>query len=226
MKNSAAQTAPRTASTDTTKKLVILALLSAIGFISMMLIKIQVVAFLKYEPKDIFITLAGFLYGPLAALGCSVVTALLELPFSDTAYIGLIMNILSSAAFSCTAALIYQKRRDLIGAVIGLFAGVVVMTTSMLLWNYLIAPLYSNYTRELVASMLPTVFLPFNLLKSGLNAALTLLFFKPFLRVLRMSGFPTGDQKENKKAATVLIIVFSIVILAVCIGVIWYLNRQ
>ena len=132
---------------NATKRLVVLALLSALGFISMMIVKIPVIWILKYEPKDIFITLGGFLYGPLAALACSVVTALLELPFSETNLIGMVMNILSSAAFSCTAALIYKKRRDLYGALIGLVCGVAVMTATMLFWNYLITPLYNNVPR-------------------------------------------------------------------------------
>ena len=46
----------------------------------------------------------------------------------------------------------------------------------MLLWNYLITPLYMvGTTRSMVAAMLPTVFLPFNLVKGGLNMALILL---------------------------------------------------
>ena len=216
---------PRTASDNMTRKLVVLAMLSAIGFISMLLIKIQVISFLKYEPKDIFITLAGFLYGPAAAFGCSVVTGLLELPFSSTGLIGMVMNILSSAAFSCTAAFLYQKRRDLIGAVIGLTCGVIAMTTSMLLWNYLISPLYMGVTREQIAPMLTSTFLPFNLLKSGLNAALTLLLYRPFLRILEMCGYQTEKHEKNKKSETVLIAVFSVVLFCVCTGVIWYLNR-
>ncbi len=228
MKKTAAIQSPapvNPASDSHARKIVMLALLSALGFISMLLIKIPTVWILKYEPKDVFLTFAGFLYGPLAALACSVVSALLELPFSSTGLIGMVMNLLSSAAFSCTAALIYRKRSDLIGAVIGLASGMVVMTTTMLLWNYLITPLYMNTTREQVAPMLTTVFLPFNLLKSGLNAGLILLLFKPFLRALALCGFPVDSHKGSKKTATAVIIVFSVILLAVCSGVIWYLNK-
>ena len=62
-----------------TKKLVILAMLAAIAYLSMLLIKIPIVAtasYLKYEPKDVIITLAGFMFGPLSALICSVVVCL------------------------------------------------------------------------------------------------------------------------------------------------------
>ena len=75
------------------------------------------------------------------------------------------------------------------GAVIGLAAGALTMTCVMLLWNYLITPLYLGYSREAVAKLLLPAFLPFNLIKSGLNAALTFLLYKPVITALRKSGY-------------------------------------
>ena len=74
------------------------------------------------------------------------------------------------------------------GAAAGLAAGVALMTGLMLLWNYFITPLYMGYPREAVAAMLLPVFLPFNLIKSALNAALTMLIYKPVSRALKRSG--------------------------------------
>ncbi|HAG12561.1 MAG TPA: ECF transporter S component [Ruminococcus sp.] len=212
-------------SVSAAKKIVVLALLSAIGFISMLVIKVPVISFLKYEPKDVFITFAGFLYGPAAALACSVVTAFLELPFSTTGLIGMIMNIVSSAAFSCTASMIYQKRKDIYGAAIGLVSSVGVMTVSMLLWNYLISPLYMGVTRAEIVPMLTTMFLPFNLLKAGINAAITLLLYRPFLRVMQLTGHAVNDHFADKKSSVALIASISAVLLAVCIGTVIFLNR-
>ena len=225
MKKTAAVSAPAQ-TTSATRKIAVLALLSAISFISVLIVKIPVISFLKYEPKDIFITFAGFLYGPLAALACSVVAALLELPFSSTGLIGMVMNILSSAAFACTASLIYKKRRDITGAAIGLVCGVAVMTVSMLLWNYLISPLYMGVTREQIVPMLSTVFLPFNLLKAGINAGLTLLLYRPFLRVLHLCGFPVSSHLEEKKSSVIPVASAAAVILAVCIGIVILLNQK
>ena len=207
------------------KQLVTMGMLTALAYVVMVLIRIPVVSFLKYEPKDIFLTLAGFLYGPLAALACSVVTGLLELPFSSTGLIGMVMNILSSAAFACTASLIYKKRRDLYGAVIGLLCGVAVMTVTMLLWNYLISPLYMGVTRADIAPMLTTVFLPFNLLKAGINAALTLLIYRPFLRVLQRCGYSVSDHYADKRSSNIVIFVTAALLFCVCIGVIIWMNR-
>lgn len=224
MKKTAAVSAPAQ-TTSATRKIVILALLSAIGFISMMIIKIPVVGFLKYEPKDIFITFAGFLYGPLAALGCTIVTALLELPFSSTGLIGMIMNIVSSAAFACTASFIYKKRRDIYGAAIGLVCSVAAMSVSMLLWNYLISPLYMGVSRAEIVPMLTSMFLPFNLLKAGINAGITLLLYRPFLRVLHLCGYPVNDHFEDKKSSVVVVSCIAAALLALCVGVVIFLNR-
>ena len=227
MKKTAAVSAPAVGakSHSATEKTVVLALLSAIGFISMMLIKIPVIGFLKYEPKDIFITFAGFLYGPLAALACAIVTALLELPFSSTGLIGMVMNIVSTAAFACTASLIYKKRRDIYGAAIGLLCSVAAMSVSMLLWNYLISPLYMGVTRDEIVPMLTSMFLPFNLLKAGINAALTLLLYRPFMRVLRLCGSPVQEHLEDRKSSVLLIAGIAAAMLALCAGVVFWLNR-
>ncbi len=228
MKKTAAVTAPSAAAAQrhsATEKLVVLSMLSAIGFISMMLIKIPVIGFLKYEPKDIFITFAGFIYGPLAALACGIVTALLELPFSSTGLIGMVMNIVSTAAFACTASLIYKKRRDIYSAAIGLLSGVAVMSVSMLLWNDLISPLYMGVTRAEIVPLLTSMFLPFNLLKAGINAAITLLLYRPFMRVLRLCGSPVEEHLADKKSSVVLVAVIAALLLALCAGVVFYLNR-
>ena len=208
-----------------TKKLVILAVLSAIAFVSMLLIKIPVISFLKYEPKDIFITLAGFLYGPFSAMAVAAVSALLELPISETGFIGMIMNFLSSASFACVAAWIYHKRHGISGAMLGLFSGIVSMTTIMLLWNYLISPLYMGVSREDIVPMLTTVFLPFNLLKSCINASLTMLFYRPFEQILRQCGFISKQKDAAPRKSLVVVMLLSLLVFIGCCIIVINLKR-
>ena len=169
-----------------TKKLTTIAMLCAIAFVIVAFVRIPVVLFLKYEPKDVIITIGGFMMGPMASLIISTVVALIEMvTISDTGVIGAVMNLISSCAFCCTAAFIYKKKHTMQGAVIGLFSGAVIMTGIMLLWNYLITPIYMGYPREAVAAMLLPVFLPFNLLKVFLNTGISLLIYKPVVGALR-----------------------------------------
>ena len=184
------------------KKTVLVAMMAAVAYLLAFIVRIPV-GFLSFEPKDVIIVIGGFLMGPMTALITSTVVALLEMvTFSTTGPIGCIMNLLSSACFACTAALIYKKRRYLKGAVLGLLAGSAAMVAIMLLWNYLITPLYiTGTTRSDVAAMLIPVFLPFNALKAGFNSALTILLYKPLVTALRRTGLveerstPGGNSK-------------------------------
>ncbi len=175
-----------TARRERTRKVVLLGMLSALAYVLMVVGRIPIVMWLKYDPKDVIIIFGGLLYGPLASFAISVVVSFVEmLTVSDTAFIGFIMNVLSSCTFACTAAWIYRRRRTLGGAVIGLVSGILLMTAAMLLWNYLLTPLYMGQARADVAALLLPVFLPFNLFKGAINAALTLLLYKPAIQGLR-----------------------------------------
>jgi riboflavin transporter FmnP len=172
-----------------TKKIVTLSMLCALAYTVMFVFKASppLVAMppLKFDPKDIILILGGFLYGPLSALAMSVIVSFLEmLSVSGTGWWGCLANILSSAAFVCTASLIYHKRKTLAGAIIGLTVGVITVTAVMTLWNYLVVPIYMGWPRAAVVPLLVPVFIPFNLFKSGLNAVLTIMLFKPLVTAL------------------------------------------
>ena len=211
-----------------TKKLTALAMLCAISYIVMYVGRIPMVMFLKYDPKDVIITIGGFIYGPLSAAIISAVVSLVEMfTASGTGFYGLIMNIISTCAFSCTAALIYAKKRTLFGAISALITGVIFMTGVMLLWNYYITPLYLETTKEAVAAMLLPVFLPFNLIKGTLNTALTLLIYKPVVNTLRKTNLiPPSEKTEGRKhkfisIGTALCSIFVIICIAMIVMLIW-----
>lgn len=189
-----------------TKKLTTLAMLSAIAyalvFVSHNLASplVPAVSFLSYDPKDIIIVIGGFMFGPMACLVVSLVVSLLEMvTISDTGLYGMVMNVISTCAFACTAALIYKKRRTMAGAVVGIVAGCLLMAGVMLLWNYIITPLYMGLPRAAVAGMLLPAFLPFNLLKGGINSAVTLLLYKPVVMGLRRVGLLDTPQTQKGK---------------------------
>lgn len=189
-----------------TKKLTTLAMLSAIAYAlvfvshNLAIPLVPAVSFLSYDPKDIIIVIGGFMFGPMACLVVSLVVSLLEMvTISDTGLYGMVMNVISTCAFACTAALIYKKRRTMAGAVVGIVAGCLLMAGVMLLWNYIITPLYMGLPRAAVAGMLLPAFLPFNLLKGGINSAVTLLLYKPVVMGLRRVGLLDTPQTQKGK---------------------------
>ena len=198
------------------KNMVILAMLTAISYTIVALIRIPVAGFLSYEPKDVVITIGGFLLGPLASFIVSSLVSLIEMvTFSTTGPIGCLMNLISTCSFACTAAFIYKKKRTLGGAITGLAVGTVAMTGIMLLWNWLITPLYVGVSRDTVEAMLLPTFLPFNLLKAGLNTAFVLGLYKPLVLALRKAQLVA--PQENKSRSKIGVYLLSAGLLATCI---------
>ena len=202
---------------DSIRKMVLIAMLAAIAYIIVAYIRIPVILFLKYEPKDVVITIGGFLLGPMASFIISLVVSLVEMvTVSDTGPIGCLMNLISTCSFACTASLIYKRRHNLKGAILGLLAGSVTMIAVMLLWNWLITPLYMGTPRETVEEMLLPMFLPFNTLKAGLNSALVLCLYKPLTSALRRTRLLPQENHPPRNAKPGMY-VFAIALLATCI---------
>lgn len=195
-----------------------LAMLTGLTYLAMLLSNLlPKFIFLQMEIKGTVIAIGGFLFGPLAAAVISIVVAFVEMfTVSDTGIIGCAMNMLAACSFACPAAFIYQKMRTRKGAVIGLTAGVAALVATMLLWNYLITPLYmTNFSRAEIAAMLPTLFLPFNLMKGGLNMALTLVLYKPVVTALRKAKLaPDSRAPEGLTGSKTGFLLFSLVLLA------------
>lgn len=213
-----------------TKTMVVMAVMAAMAYAAVTLFRIPVVLFLKYEPKDVIITIGGFMFGPLASVLMSLVVSLVEMvTISDTGPLGALMNFIGTCSFACLAALIYKSFHTIKGAVAGLAVGTVVMVIIMLAWNYLITPIYMGYPREAVAAMLLPAFLPFNLLKGVLNSAITMLIYKPLSNIMRKahilpeSSQQTSDENTGhiKKYAFVYIIAAFVIITCAAVIIIW-----
>ncbi len=202
-----------------TKKITTIAMLCALTYVVMAVGRVPVVLFLKYDPSDVIVTLGGFIWGPMTSCIISFVVATIELfTVSDTGIIGWVMNIVQTLSFACVAAVIYKKKHTLSGAVIGLISGWLVSTAVMMLWNYLVTPIYMGYPREAVVELLLPAFLPFNLLKGGLNASITFLLYKPVITVLRKTGFvPEPENKVKRKNPGFLILAFLVLVTCVLI---------
>ncbi len=210
------------------KRLCVMAMICAMAYVIVATVRIPVVQWLSYEPKDVLIAIGAFLFGPLSAAVMSVVVSLVEMvTISDTGIIGMAMNVLSTCLFVCTAGMIYRKNRRLSGAIIGLIVGSILTTAGMLLWNYLITPLYLTVTRDVVAGMLLPIFLPFNLFKSALNSVLTVLVYKHIVTALRAAKLipPVSESAATQpKARSYIVAAASAVLLALLIVILLMWN--
>jgi riboflavin transporter FmnP len=215
-----------------TKTLVTLAMLCALAYVVMFVGKTltpPVVSIpgldLKFDPKDVVLLFGGFLYGPFAAFLMSVVVSSLEMiTASSNAWWGLLMNVISSCSIVIPACIIYRRKKTMAGAIIGLSVGVVAVTASMTLWNYLVIPIYTPAPRAVVATLLLPVFAPFNMFKGTLNAVLTILLYKPLMTGLYRAKLLSVAPAASSEKAISMKWVFIIAAMAVAVALLWWMR--
>ena len=212
-----------------TRNMAVIAMFSAVSFVAVLISRIipDVAGFLSYDPKDAVIVIAGFIMGPMASVAISVIVSFIEMiSISSTGPYGFLMNVVSTCAFAVPAAWFYKKNRSQKGAVIGLVFSVVVLVICMAIWNYVVTPYYMGVERQMVADMMFTVFVPFNLAKGGINAGLALMLYRPIVSSLRKAGLVEQSSSGHKKTfsagftlfAAAVIITF-VLLLLVLLGV-------
>ena len=184
-----------------TRRMVAIAMFAALAYACVFILHIKV-AFLTFDAKDAVISVAGLFFGPGAAAVLSLLVATLELiTISDTGLYGFLMNFASSATFSVLAATIYTQRKTMKSALLGLSCAVVGTTAD-------------------VAAMIPTLLLPFNLIKAVLNAALVLVIYKPVATALRHTRLATGGAATqpyhfSRRSVFVLLLGLALIALSV-----------
>ena len=208
------------------KKMVILALLSAMAYVIVFVCRLPIIPsapFLDLEFKSAIILIGSFIFGPLSGLIMSFVICLLEMvTYSSTGLIGCIMNIVATVSFVCPASFVYKKKKSTTGAIIGIAVGAIMMTIAMVLWNYIVSPLYMGVTREVIATMLLPVFVPFNLIKAVINGAVALFIFKFAKKKKKKTNLiPKPQEMENnKKSGIIGAVIVSVFAIATCVLII------
>ena len=180
-----------------TRTIVAIGVFSALAYVCCVLFHFKA-GFLSFDLKDAVMTVAAMLFGPVYGLAMSVIVSTIEsITIGSTGIYGYIMDILSSVTFICVGSLIYSHKRNMTGALLGMVSSVLAMTAVMMGANLVITPFYTGISSSEVASMIPTLLLPFNLTKAVFNAALVFMLYKPISNALRLAGFVTADQKKN-----------------------------
>ena len=188
------------------KKIAVTAVFCALAYICMFVFRFKV-GFLTFDFKDAVIAVISFLFGPVYGVTTVGIVSLLELvTVSDTGVYGLIMNFCSSASFAFTCGIIYKYKKTFSGAIFAAAASVIVVTLVMMLANVLVTPFYMGVETKTVINMIPTLLLPFNLCKATMNAAATLIIYKPLTSGLKNLGLVSSSTKEKFKISKKTII--------------------
>lgn len=200
--------------------LTFLAAFGALAYLSTFL-KIHLISFLNYEPKDVILILGGMVFGPVFTLVLCVLVPFVEMiTISSTGIIGFVMNVIAAICFVLPPVLIFHKKKETKHLILGLFLGIIMLTVSMILWNYLLTPIFFGYSRSTVIKMLIPIILPFNLIKGGLNSLFILILYRPIIqglmksKILQTSDFNLiKNEKKWTNLVMILIVAASIILL-------------
>lgn len=136
-------------STFTTRKMVQIAILSAIAY-GLMFLQMPIAGlfpgFLKIDLSDIPGILGGLAFGPVSGLLIIVVKNFLQLlTATTTGGVGEVANTVIGGAYVLVTCLIYQRSKNTRGLVIGFIMGTLVMIIVGTLMNYFInIPFYGK----------------------------------------------------------------------------------
>ena len=163
-----------------------LAMMAAISVVLLLLIRIPFppAPFLVYDPADMPIYITAFAYGPVAGLLVTIIVSLIQaFVLGGDGLYGFLMHVVATGIVALVIGVLYKRKKTKKNAIVCLVIGVVVAVVVMAGMNLLITPFYMGVDVKAVIAMLPTVIIPFNLIKAGLNSVLTFLLYK------RLSSF-------------------------------------
>lgn len=141
--------------------------------------------FLVYDPADIPIYITAFAYGPIEGLLVTLVVCIMQafLLGGDGLY-GFVMHFIATGIVALIVGVLYKHKKTKKNAIKCLALGIIIDIAVMVLMNILVTPFYMGVERGVVIAMLPTVIIPFNFIKSGLNSILTFLLYKHLSKFL------------------------------------------
>ena len=199
-----------------------LAVLTAISFLLYFFAKFSLPfmfpSFLDMQFSELPAILAGFSLGPVAGVLVIILKCLLKFPFTSTAFVGEITDMVLGVLYVLPASILYHFNKSKKNALVGLIVGTVCSTVGALILNRFVsvpfyvefffggnfdvivgicAPLYPSMTKDtFYLYYLTAAVLPFNLLRLGLVSLITFLVYKSLSKALHWEIKPRAMSAE------------------------------
>ncbi len=188
------------------RALTVTAIMSAVGAILMLAefpLPSLIPAFVKLDFSELPALITTFAFGPGWGVLACLLKNLLHLMFGSSMGVGELANFVLGAAFVFIAGLIYQKKKNRAGALLGCLAGAAAMGLVSVPLNYFIVyPLYAkvfNMTEDMIVGMYQSILpkadtllkdllifnLPFTVAKGIIDSAMCFLLYKPLSPLLK-----------------------------------------
>jgi len=210
------------------EKIAVTGILTAISWVLYMYVKFPLPflfpSFLDIQFSDMPALLGGFAWGPWVGCAIVVLRGLLKMPFSGTACVGEIADIIIGIALVLPASLIYQKHKSKKGAIVSLLVGsACAVLASVIVNRFMLIPLYvkllfngswapllgmvsgiyPDVTKETFYSyyiLLATI--PFNLLRCFICGIVTYFVYKPLSKALHWEFKPRNEGNATTNNTT------------------------
>ena len=160
-----------------------------------------VAPWLKLDFAFVPMLLIGFSMGPVYSVMTLLITNVVRLLGTATFGVGQLANILMGLSFLALPAFLYQKRRTLKTALLGTMIGIVLMTVMGVVTNrYLLVPvlLGDKIATFPMTDYLIKAIIPFNLIKGGINGAITFVLYKRLSKILKGAEKEADVSSQNK----------------------------
>lgn len=181
MKNSVSQKVVKTA---------IMAMLTALSIVLVYVIHFPLIPaapFLEYDAADVPVLIGAMLLGPVSGLLTLLAVCLIQALTVSAAsgWIGFMMHFIASSVFVLVSSIIYKRKKTVKSLILGLVAGSLAMTVVMIPLNLIFTGIFMGAGTQTVVGMLIPAIIPFNLLKAGINSAITFAVFTPISGILK-----------------------------------------
>ena len=173
-----------------TKNIAGMAVFSAISFL-IYLIEIPIfaatpVSFLKLDLSNVFVMLAGFMYGTIPAIIVSLVKEIIHIFIGTTGDVGEFVNMIITTVYLLVPSIVYRRKKGLKVVIITLIIGCLLQSGMSLLVNRFInfpfflgsVPFVPTESSDAFFYSVWYYILAFNLIKSVIISILTILVYK------------------------------------------------
>lgn len=197
-----------------TGNVAVMAVLTAIAYVLYMFVKFPLPFifpyFLDFQISDLPALLGGFALGPLASVIIVVVKCLLKMPFTSTACVGELADVLVGIAFVLPATLVYRANKSKRNAIFGMIVATACATLVGVVANrLLLVPFFAKQMGDgnvqqglqTLANSLSVLYdkinvdnfysyylwlgiAPFNMLRCLLSAVVSYFVYKPLSKTL------------------------------------------
>lgn len=173
-----------------TKNIAGMAVFSALSFV-VYLLEIPIFAgtpasFLELDLSNVFVMLAGFMYGPIPAIIVCLIKETIHIAVGSTGGVGELANIIITTSYVLLPTILYKHKKGIKVVILTLIVACVIQSgTSLLVNKFINFPFFTGSVPFLPTEVSNTMFdklwryvLVFNVIKSVVISIFTVLLYK------------------------------------------------